>query len=324
MAHAVRFHKTGGPEVLTWDHIELPAPGPGEVRVRHTAIGVNFIDTYYRTGLYAAPGGLPMIPGNEGAGVITALGPGVTEFSVGERVAYGSGTGSYTTERNVPVGRLVQLPDRIDDRAAAAMMLKGMTAQYLLRQTFRVEKGHTVLIHAAAGGVGQIATQWAVHLGATVIATVGSPEKAEIARRNGCHHVILYREENFVDRVNEITAGARCHVVYDGVGKATFPGSLDCLRPRGMFVSFGNASGAIEAFNILALVKASLYCTRPTTAHYAATAEDTRRMAGEVFDVVLSGAVKIPVSQSYPLREAARAHADLEARRTVGSTILLP
>jgi NADPH2:quinone reductase len=294
------------------------------VRVRQTAVGVNFIDTYYRTGLYAAPNGLPMIIGNEGAGVVTDLGAGVSGFKPGDRVAYGSATGSYTTERNVPADKLVILPPHIDDQSAAGMILKGMTAQYLLRQTFRVEKGHTVLIHAAAGGVGQIATQWAAHLGATVIGTVGTQAKAEIARRNGCHHVILYREENFVERVNEITGGAKCDVVYDGVGKATFPGSLDCLRRRGMFVSFGNASGPVEAFNILLLIKASLFCTRPTLGHYAATAEDTRRMAGELFDVVGSGAVRIPVSQSYPLREAAQAHRELESRKTVGSTVLVP
>jgi NADPH2:quinone reductase len=325
MVAAVRIHKTGGPEVLTFEDIQLKDPGPGEVRIKQTAIGLNFIDTYFRTGLYPAPGGLPMVPGNEGAGVITAVGSGVSEFKVGDRVAYGAAVGSYAAERNIAADRLVKLPDNIDDKAAAGMMLKGMTAQYLVRRTFKVEKGNTVLIHAAAGGVGLILCQWANYLGATVIGTVGSADKAKLAQANGCHHTILYRDEDWVKRVAEITKGAKCDVVYDGVGKATFPGSLDCLRPMGMFVSFGNASGAIEAFNILLLqTKGSLFCTRPTLVHYAAKREDMVAMAKDVMDVVGKGAVKIPVQQTYSLKDAAQAHRDLEGRKTTGSTVLLP
>ena len=325
MVAAVRIHKTGGPEVLTYEDIQLKDPGQGEVRIKQNAIGLNYIDTYFRTGLYPAPGGLPMIPGNEGAGVVTAIGPGVTDLKVGDRVAYGAAVGGYAAERNIAAERLVKLDPKIDDKSAAGMMLKGMTAEYLLHRTFKVQKGQTVLVHAAAVGVGLILCQWANHLGATVIGTVGSADKAKLARENGCHHTILYRDEDFAKRVGEITNGAKCHVVYDGVGKATFPASLDCLRPMGMFVSFGNASGAIDAFNILLLqTKGSLFATRPTLVHYGAKREDMVSMAKNLMDVVAKGAVKIPVKQTYALKDAAKAHIDLEARKTVGSTVLIP
>jgi NADPH2:quinone reductase len=325
MVAAVRIHKIGGPEVLTYEDITLKDVGQGEVRIKHGAIGLNFIDTYFRTGLYPAPGGLPMIPGNEGAGTITAVGPGVSEFKVGDRVAYGTATGGYAVERNIPAEKIVKLPDNIDDKSAAGMMLKGMTAQYLLKRTFKVQKGQTVLVHAAAGGVGLILCQWANYLGATVIGTVGSADKAKLAKENGAHHTINYREEDFAKRVGEITNGAKCEVVYDGVGKATFPASLDCLKPLGMFVSFGNASGAIEAFNILTLqTKGSLFATRPTLVHYGAKREDMVAMAKDVMDVVGKGVVKIPVKQTYALKDAAQAHRDLEARKTTGSTVLIP
>lgn len=325
MVAAVRIHKLGGPEVLTYEDIELKDPGQGEVRIKQTAIGLNFIDTYFRTGLYPAPGGLPMIPGNEGAGVVVSVGPGVSEFKPGDRVAYGAATGSYAAERNIPAEKLVKLPDAVDDKSAAGMMLKGMTAQYLLKQTFKVQKGQTVLVHAAAGGVGLILCQWANHLGATVIGTVGSADKAKLARENGCHHTINYREEDFAKRVAEITKNEKCEVVYDGVGKATFPASLDCLKPMGMFVSFGNASGAIDAFNILLLqTKGSLFATRPTLVHYGAKRENMVVMAKDLMDVVGKGMVKIPVQQTYALKDAAQAHKDLEARKTTGSTVLLP
>jgi len=325
MVAAVRIHKTGGPEVLTYEDIQLKDPGQGEVRIKQNAIGLNYIDTYFRTGLYPAPGGLPMIPGNEGAGVVTAIGPGVTDLKVGDRVAYGAAVGGYAAERNIAAERLVKLDPKIDDKSAAGMMLKGMTAEYLLHRTFKVQKGQTILVHAAAGGVGLILCQWANYLGATVIGTVGSADKAKLAMENGCHHTILYRDEDFAKRVGEITNGAKCHVVYDGVGKATFPASLDCLRPMGMFVSFGNASGAIEAFNILLLqTKGSLFATRPTLVHYGAKREDMVSMAKNLMDVVAKGAVKIPVKQTYALKDAAKAHIDLEARKTVGSTVLIP
>jgi len=311
--------------VLTYEDIQLKDPGQGEVRIKQNAIGLNYIDTYFRTGLYPAPGGLPMIPGNEGAGVVTAVGPGVTDLKVGDRVAYGAAVGGYAAERNIAAERLVKLDPKIDDKSAAGMMLKGMTAEYLLHRTFKVQKGQTILVHAAAGGVGLILCQWANYLGATVIGTVGSADKAKLARENGCHHTILYRDEDFAKRVGEITNGAKCHVVYDGVGKATFPASLDCLRPMGMFVSFGNASGAIEAFNILLLqTKGSLFATRPTLVHYGAKREDMVSMAKNLMDVVAKGAVKIPVKQTYALKDAAKAHIDLEARKTVGSTVLIP
>jgi NADPH2:quinone reductase len=321
----VRVHKVGGPDVLTFEDVPVQAPGPGQIRIRNHACGVNFIDTYFRTGLYPSPVGLPFVSGNEGAGEVVAVGPGVTDFKVGDRVGYTSALGAYAAERLLPAERAVKLPDSISYEQAAAMMLKGMTAQYLLRRTYKVRKGDDVLIHAAAGGVGLIACQWANHLGANVIGTVGSQEKAEIARKNGARHVILYRDEDFVARVKEITGGKLCEVVYDGVGKATFPASLDCIRPLGMFVSFGSASGPIDAFNINILqTKGSLFATRPTLNNYAAKREDLLETANELFEVVASGAVKIPVNQKYQLKEAQKAHRELESRGTTGSTILVP
>ncbi|MEZ5787809.1 MAG: quinone oxidoreductase [Xanthobacteraceae bacterium] len=325
MVATVRVHKTGGPEVLSYEDVEVPAPGEGQIRIRQKACGLNFIDTYFRTGLYPSPTGLPLIPGNEGAGEVVAVGPGVTDVKVGDRVTYVLGLGGYAAERLIPAERAIVLPAGIGFEQAAGMMLKGMTACYLLRRLFKVEKGMNVLIHAAAGGVGLIACQWANLLGANVIGTVGSKEKAELAKANGCHHTILYRDEDFVARVKEITDGKLCEVVYDGVGKATFPASLDCLRMRGMFVSFGNASGAIEAFNInLLQAKGSLFCTRPTLVHYAATREDYLGLANELFDVVTSGKVKIPVNQTFALKDVQTAHRTLESRGTTGSTILVP
>ena len=325
MVAAVRVHKNGGPEVLTFEDVAVPDPGPGQVRIKNHACGINYIDTYFRSGLYPAAGGLPFISGNEGAGEIIAIGSGVTDVKVGDRVGYTSALGSYTAERIMPADRVVKLPESISYEQAAAMMLKGMTVQYLVRRTYRVQKGDNVLIHAAAGGVGLIACQWANHLGANVIGTVGSKEKAELAKKNGAHHVILYRDEDFVAKVKEITGGALCAVVYDGIGKATFPASLDCIRPLGMFVSFGSASGQIDAFNINILqTKGSLFATRPTLNHYAAKREALLKTANELFEVVASGAVKIPINQKYPLKDAAKAHRDLESRATTGSTILLP
>ncbi len=325
MVAAVRVHKLGGPEVLTFEEVEIPAPGQGQLRVKQHAIGVNFIDAYFRMGLYPAPGGLPFIAGNEAAGEVVDVGPGVSDFKPGDRVAYVQGPGCYTEERNVPADRAVKLPSDISYEQGAAMMLKGMTAEYLVRRTFKVQKGMNVLMHAAAGGVGLILCQWVKYLGANVIGTVGSKEKAELARANGCDHTILYRDEDFVARVKEITAGKLCDVVYDGIGKATFPGSLDCLRPLGMFVSFGSASGQIEAFNINILqTKGSLFATRPTLNTYTAKREDLLSIAKELFAVVGSGAVKIPINQKYPLRDAAKAHRDLESRATTGTSILIP
>ena len=321
---AIRIHRHGGPEVLAYEDVDIGQPGPGEVRVRNMAIGLNFIDVYFRTGVYKPPA-LPFIPGNEGAGEVVAVGEGVGDFAPGDRVAYAATLGSYAEERIVPAQFLVHLPGSIDFETGAAMMLKGLTAQYLLRRTFRVEAGHTILVHAAAGGVGLILCQWAKHLGATVIGTVGSPEKAELARQNGCDHVIDYRKEDFVARVKEITSGEGCHVVYDGVGKATFPGSLDCLRRFGYFVSFGNASGPIDDFNILLLSqKGSLFATRPTLFSHLATHEDVVEMSNDLFHVVESGAVKIPIHARLPLSEAAEAHRRLEGRQTTGATVLLP
>ena len=325
MVAAVRVHKVGGPEVLTYEEIAVAAPGPGQIRVKQYAIGVNFIDCYFRSGLYPAPGGLPFVVGNEAAGEVVAVGDGVSDFKPGDRVAYVNGPACYTAERLVPAERAVKLPTNISDEQAAAMMLKGMTVAYLLRRTFKVEKGMNVLVHAAAGGVGLIFCQWANHLGANVIGTVGSKEKAALARANGCHHTILYRDEDFVARVKEITGGRLCEVVYDSIGKTTFPGSLDCLRPLGMFVSFGSSSGQIEAFNINILqAKGSLFATRPTLNTYAAKREDLVAIAGDLVAVVGSGAVKIPINQKYALRDAAKAHRDLEGRLTTGCSILVP
>src|SRR6185295_5678149 len=275
MTAAVRVHKHGGPEVLTYEQIEIGAPGPGQVKVKQHAAGVNYIDTYFRMGMYPSPAGMPFISGNEAAGEVIAVGPGVTDLKVGDRVGYVHAMGGYAEEKLLPADRAVKLPDNIKYEQAAAMMLKGMTAEYLLRRTYKVQKGDTILVHAAAGGVGLILCQWGKHLGATVIGTVGSPEKAELAKQNGAHHTILYNKEDFAAKVKENTGGKLCDVVYDGVGKTTFPASLDCLRPMGMFVSYGSASGQIEAFNINILqFKGSLFATRPTLNNYSAKRED--------------------------------------------------
>jgi NADPH2:quinone reductase len=325
MVAAVRVHKAGGPEVLTLDDIEVPAPGQGQIKIKQFACGVNFIDTYFRMGMYPSPVGFPFVSGNEGAGQVTEVGPGVSDLKVGDRIAYVVPLGGYSAERLLPADRAVKLPDNITYEQAAGMMLKGMTAQYLLNRTYKVGKGTTVLMHAAAGGVGLILCQWANHLGATVIGTVGSKEKAELAKANGCHHTILYRDEDFVAKVKEVTGGKLCEVVYDGIGKTTFPASLDCLRPLGYFVSFGAASGPIEAFAINLLQnKGSLFATRPTLNHYAASRADLMATANDLFDKVGSGAVKIPVNQKYALKDARKAHEDLEGRDTTGSTILIP
>jgi NADPH2:quinone reductase len=324
MVAAVRVHKVGGPEVLTYEDVEVGAPGPGQIRVRQHAAGLNYIDTYFRSGLYPAPS-MPFVIGNEGAGEVTAVGEDVKEIKVGDRVAYVTALGGYAAERILAADRAVKLPDQISYEQAAGMMLKGMTVQYLLRRTFKVEKRMNVLIHAAAGGVGLIAGQWANHLGANVIGTVGSKDKAELAKANGYHHTILYRDEDFVARVKDITKGEMCPVVYDGIGKATFPASLDCLQPRGMFVSYGNASGPIDSINPNILQqKGSLYMTRPTLVHYTAKREDLLATAKELFDVVIGGKVKIPVNQKYPLKDAEKAHRDLQGRETTGSSILIP
>jgi NADPH2:quinone reductase len=325
MVAAVRVHKTGGPEVLTYEDVDIPAPGQGQIKIKQHASGINFIDCYFRMGMYPSPVGLPFIAGNESAGEVSAVGPGVTDLKVGDRVAYVGALGGYAAERLVPADRAVKLPDNISYEQAAGMMLKGMTAQYLLNRTFKVGKGTILLIHAAAGGVGLIACQWANHLGATVIGTVGSKEKAELAKQNGCHHAILYRDVDFVAKVKEITSGKLCDVVYDSVGKDTFPASLDCLHPLGYFVSFGSSSGQIEAFNINILqAKGSLFATRPTLNHYAAKREDLFSIAADLFEKVGSGAVKIPVNQTYALKDAVKAHRDLESRRTTGVSILVP
>jgi len=325
MVKAIRIHQPGGPEALVWEEVEVGAPGPGEVRLKQTAVGLNYIDVYHRTGLYPVPS-LPSAIGLEAAGVVEALGEGVADLGVGDRVAYASPpVGAYAEARLMPADRLVKLPERIDDRQAAAMMLQGMTVQYLIRRTYRVQPGETVLFHAAAGGVGLIACQWLSRLGATVIGTVGSAEKAALARAHGCHHTINYREEDFVARVKEITDGAGVPVVYDSVGKDTFEGSLTCLRPFGLMVSFGNASGPVPPFELGRLAAlGSLYITRPTLMTYTAQRADLENAAAELFDAVLTAAVKIEVNQTYPLAEAAQAHRDLEARKTTGSTILLP
>ena len=325
MTKAIRMHQTGGPEVLVWEDIEVGDPGPGEARVRHTAVGLNFIDCYFRSGTYAPPT-LPLVLGFEGAGVVEAVGAGVDTLKPGERVAYATGPiGAYSQARVMPVGSLVALPEDIDDVRAAAMMLQGLTAHYLLRHTFAVAPGQTILVHAAAGGVGLIACQWAKHLGATVIGTVGSAAKAELARAHGCDHAIQTADEDFVERVKEITGGSGVPVVYDSVGRDTFMGSLDCLERRGTMVLFGQSSGVVEPFdpgNLAA--KGSLYLTRPSLFDYVATRDALEGAAAELFEVVRSGAVKIEVNQTYPLAEAATAHADLQARRTTGSTVLMP
>lgn len=319
---AIRIHKTGGPEVLAYEEIDLAEPGAGEIRVRNKAIGLNFIETYFRSGLYPVP--LPFVLGSEAAGVVDAVGSGVTNMKAGDRVAYNHG-GAYAEFTNVPAARALPIPAGVSDEAAASLLLKGATAEYLLFRTFRVEKGQTILWHAAAGGVGLIATQWAKHIGATVIGTVGSEDKAAIARAHGCDHVINYRTENVVERVKEITGGRKVPVVYDGVGKDTFEMSLDCLAPRGLLVSFGNASGPVTGVNLGILSqKGSLYVTRPTLATYAGAAKDYAEIGAHVFDTVAKGAVKIEIGQRYRLADAADAHRDLEARKTTGATVLVP
>lgn len=324
MVSAVTVHKTGGPEVLTFETVDVAKPGRGEIRIRQGACGVNFIDVYFRNGYYKAPT-MPFIAGSEGAGEIVAVGEGVSDLKVGDRVGYAMGLGGYAEERILAADRAVKLPDAISDEQAGAMMLKGMTACYLLRRTYKVEKGNTILVHAAAGGVGLLLCQWAKHIGATVIGTVGSKEKAELARANGCDHPILYRDEDFAARVKDITNGKLCHVVYDGIGKATYPGSVDCLRPFGMFVNFGAASGAIKDFDLNSLApKGSLFATRPTLGTHIAKREDLLELAHGLFDVVASGAVKIGINQKYPLKDAGQAHRDLEGRKTTGTTILVP
>mgnify|MGYP003636103783 CR=1 FL=1 len=322
---AILVSKHGGPEVLEWRDHETAGPGPGEVRIRHEAVGLNFIDVYFRTGLYPAPNGLPLVPGNEGAGVVVALGEGVTLFKEGDRVAYAGPIGAYAEERVIAAEKLVKVPDAIDLDVAAGMMLKGMTAEYLLCRTHKVKAGETILFHAAAGGVGLIAGQWAKSLGATVIGTVGSAEKAELAAANGYDHVINYRTEDFVARVKDITGGKGVDVVYDSVGKDTFPGSLDCLRPLGLWACFGQSSGPIEPFNVSILSqKGSLFATRPTLFTYIASRPDLEASANALFDVVARGTVKIGINQRYQLSDAAQAHADLEGRKTTGVTVLKP
>ncbi len=324
MTHAIRIHQTGGPDVLRWEEVVVLPPAAGETTVRHYAVGLNFIDTYHRTGLYPMP--LPSGIGLEGAGVVEAVGEGVSEVRVGDRVAYAGGpVGAYAEVRNLPAHRLLKLPESIAFNTAAAMMLQGLTAAYLLRKTYRVQPGDAVLIHAAAGGVGLIACQWAKALGATVIGTVGSAAKGELARAHGCDHVINYSSEDFVQRVREITGGEGVAVVYDGVGKDTFMGSLDSLRPMGMMVTYGNASGPVPSLDLLLLSqKGSLFVTRPTLMNYTAKRADLEALGAELFEVVAAGKVRIEINQTYPLAEAAQAHRDLEARKTTGSTILLP
>jgi NADPH2:quinone reductase len=322
MVHAIRMHETGGPEVLRFEPIDLPPPGPGEVRIRQRAVGLNYIDTYQRSGLYKLAS-LPAVLGMEGAGEVIDIGEGVTAFRPGDRVAYGTELGGYSEERNIRADRIVSLPAAISFETAAAMMLQGMTVRYLFRETFDVRPGTVMLFHAAAGGVGLIACQWAKALGATVIGTVGSPEKGELARAHGCTHVIEYRRENFVERVREITAGAGCDVVYDSIGRDTFPASLECLKPKGLWVSFGNASGPVPPFDLTAL-KGSLFATRPSLMAYTATREALRANAAELFAEVAAGRIEICVRQTYALADAAEAHRDLEARTTSGSSILVP
>jgi len=321
MPHAIRVHETGGPEVLKWEDVEVGDPGPGQVKIRQEAAGLNFIDVYHRTGLYKQE--LPFTPGVEGAGVVDAVGPDVSNVKAGDRVAYGGPVGGYAEVRLIDADRVVKLPDAISSEQAAAMMLPGMTAHMLLRQIYAVGAGDTILIHAAAGGVGLIVCQWAKALGATVIGTVGSDEKAELARAHGCDHPIVYTRQDFVAVVDRITGGAKLPVVYDSVGKDTFLKSLDCLRPRGMMVSFGNASGAPDPFppGLLAQ-KGSLFLTRPTLYNYVATQTELEAAANALFDVVASGKVKVEIGQRFALRDAAEAHRALEARKTSGSTVL--
>ncbi|TAN58677.1 MAG: quinone oxidoreductase [Rhodospirillales bacterium] len=325
MTKAIRIHQHGGPEAMVWDEVEVGTPGPGQVRLKQHAVGLNFIDVYHRTGLYPV-GPLPAILGMEGAGEVTALGEGVAGLKIGDSVAYAMAPmGSYAEERLYPAERLVKLPEGIDTKHAAAMMLQGMTAEYLIRRTCAVKEGDTILVHAAAGGVGLILCQWARHIGATVIGTVGSKEKAELASAHGCAHPIFYTAEDFQKRVRELTGGKGVRVVYDGIGKDTFDASLDCLAPRGMMVSFGNASGPVPPFELLKLSqKGSLFITRPSLAAYTSTREELLESSGALFDLVLKGAVKIEVNQTYALKDAAQAHRDLESRKTTGSSVLIP
>jgi len=323
MVHAIRIHQSGGPEVMKWESVEVPAPGPGQVRLKQHAVGVNYIDVYQRSGLYKMP--MPYVAGSEGAGEVVAVGPGVSDFKVGDRGAYAGVIGGYAEERVMPAERLVKLPDSIDYKTGAAMMLQGMTVRYLLRQTYKVGKDTTMLLHAAAGGIGLIACQWARHLGATIIGTVSTPQKAALAKEYGATHLINYKTEDFVKRTKELTNGQGVDVVYDAVGKDTYPASLDCLKPLGLWVSFGNASGAITNFDLLLLsAKGSLYATRPSLGAYVAKRADLIANAAELFDVVGRGIVKINVNHTYALRDAAQAHRDLEARKTTGSIVLLP
>ena len=324
MPNAIRIHANGGPEVMQWEAVAVGDPGPGEARVRHTAIGVNYIDTYHRSGLYKLP--LPTGLGAEAAGAVEAVGAGVDWVKPGDRVAYSGGPlGAYSEMRVMPADRLVKLPEGVSDRVAATLMLKGLTVQYLFRQTFKLKSGDTILFHAAAGGVGLIACQWARALGVTMIGTVGSDEKAALAKANGCTHTIVYTRENFVERVKTLTGGKGVPVVYDGIGKDTFPASLDCLQPRGMWVSFGNASGAIPPFDILLLSqKGSLYATRPTLVTHTAKREDLLAMATEMFGLVHAGKIVSEPRQTFALKDAANAHRALESRATTGATILVP
>jgi NADPH2:quinone reductase len=321
MSHAIRVHNVGGPDVLQWEEVEVGDPGPGQIKLRQEAVGLNFIDVYHRTGLYPQP--LPFTPGTEGAGVVEGVGEGVTNVKKGDRVAYAGPVGGYAEERLIDADRVVKLPKDISTEQAAAMMLQGLTAQMLLRSVFPVAKGDTILVHAAAGGVGLIMCQWAAALGATVIGTVGTEEKAELAKAHGCAHPIVYSKQDFVAEVNRITDGEKLPVVYDSVGRDTFMRSLDCLKVRGLMVSFGNASGPVEPFSPLVLSqKGSLYLTRPTLFHYVASREQLENSAKELFDIVAKGKVKIEVQQRFALKDAAEAHGQLQARKTTGSTIL--
>jgi NADPH2:quinone reductase len=323
MTHAVRIHANGGPEMMQWEAVPTPEPGPGEALIRHGAVGLNYIDVYFRTGLYKAPT-MPLVIGQEGAGTVLAVGPGVTTVAPGDRVAYAGPLGAYVTERVIPADRLVKLPANISFETGAAMMLQGMTVQYLLRRTYKVQAGDTIVVHAAAGGVGLILCQWARHLGATVIGVVSSEEKAALARAHGAAHTVI-GHANLVAEVKRITSGAMVPVVYDSVGKDTFTASLDCLAPLGLMVSYGNASGAVPPVDIGVLsAKGSLFLTRPSLATYTAKRSDLEKVAADLFEVVGSGAVKIQVNQTYALKDAAQAHIALEARKTTGSTVLLP
>ncbi|XP_047341457.1 quinone oxidoreductase-like [Impatiens glandulifera] len=324
MVKAIRVHELGGPEVLKWEVVEIGEPKEGEIRVKNKAIGLNFIDIYFRKGVYKAPT-TPFIPGMEAVGVVTAVGPGLTGRLVGDVVAYaGNPMGAYSEEQILPADKVVPVPSSIDPIVAASVMLKGMTAQFLLRRCFKVEPGHTVLVHAAAGGVGSLLCQWANALGATVIGTVSTSDKAAQAKEDGCHHVILYKDESFVNRVSEITSGTGVDVVYDSVGKDTFQGSLDCLKTRGYMVNFGQSSGTPDAIPLSALASKSLFLTRPTLMQYNTTRDELLECAGEVFACIGSGILRVRVNHTYPLSQAAQAHADLENRKTSGSVVLIP